>query len=457
MSINEMELFASIDDADIEKIVNDNLDKYVSDDLHSGDERRIFANAMIILMCSLYADLNEKAKLRLLRYAKAETLDCLGKRVNCPRLGKEYSVSVERYKLAAALNMNVTVPKGSTVTPDGVLIFETTEVGVIPSGELYVDIPIQAQNGGTAYNGYAPGTINTQVSNVPYIATVENIEITSKGDDGEPYPLSDEHPDGDDGTGDNNYRERIRKAPAGFSTAGPEEAYEYFALSADASIEDVKVTSSHEAGRVDITVMVKDVKTPSQEILDKVLNNCTPKNRRPMNDEVHAYGPAKRKYDIELKYYVTEDSEADAVLAIENKSGAIDQYISWQSAKITRDINPDKLRTFLMNAGAKRVDIVKPVFTDLGTTNATTAYEVVLTADEDEEKTTYYTAISGESDTSVPVNTKIYEDIWLTSEIAAAQENEYKFTGGEIISPKGIGELADFSGNLQVTHEVEDE
>ena len=89
--------------------------------------------------------------------------------------------------------------------------------------------------------------------------------------------------------------EKESEKPPGFSTAGPEEAYEYFALSADASIEDAKASSNHEAGRVDITVMVKDTKIPSQEILDKVLKSCTPKNRRPMNDEVHAYGPVVKR------------------------------------------------------------------------------------------------------------------------------------------------------------------
>lgn len=452
MSLNSAELFASIDDAYIENIVNEKLNEYVPEQLYSGDERRIFANAMIVLMCSLYADLNEKAKLRLLRFAKAETLDYLGERVDCFRLQKEYSVSVERYKLAAPLSMNVTVPKGSTVSPDGVLIFETTEVGVITAGELYVDIPIKAQNGGSVYNGYAPGTITTQVSNVPYIVSVENIETTTKGDDGEPYPLSDNHPDGDDGTGDNNYRERIRKAPAGFSTAGPGDAYEYFALSADARIEDAKATSNQQAGRTDITVMVKDIKIPTQEILEKVLKSCSAKNRRPMNDEVHAYGPAIKKYDIELKYFVTEETEADAVLAIENKSGAIDQYINWQSAKLKRDINPDKLRTFLINAGAKRVEITKPIFTDLGTTDSVISYSVT-----DSENNIFYVSNSGDENDDVAEGTIIYEDARLSLEVGTAGENEYKFTGEEIVSPKGICELAMFSGNLKVTHEVEEE
>lgn len=450
--ITDAELFASIDDADIEKIVNENLEKYVSADLHSGDERRIFANAMIILMCALYADLNEKAKLRLLRYAKAEVLDRLGERVDCARLEKEYAVSTERYKLAAALNINVTIPKGSTVTPDGVLIFETTETAVIPAGELYVDIPIKAQNGGSVYNGYLPGTINTQVSNVPYIVSVENTEVSSNGDDGEPYPLSDKHPDGDDGTGDNSYRERIRKAPAGFSTAGPEEAYEYFALSADASIEDVKVSSIHEAGRVDITVMVKDVKTPSREILEKVVEKCSRKNRRPMNDEVHAYGPAKRKYNIDLTYYVPKASESDVVLAVEGKSGALNQYINWQSAKVARDINPDKLRTFLVNAGAKRIEIREPVFTILNTTDSKISYPIM-----DNTGNTYYTNAAGEGNSVVPAGTKVYEDAWLMSEFGTAAENQYTYTGSSITAPKGVGELADFSGNLNVNHAIEEE
>lgn len=455
MSVNNAELFASYKDIDIEEIVNNNLNQFISEDLHSADERRIFANAIIYIMCSLYADLNEKAKLRLLRYAKAEVLDCLGERVNCPRLGKEKAVSIERFKLGAPLSINVPIPKGSTVTPDGVLIFETTQAAVIIAGETYVDVPIQSQNGGALYNGYTPGTINTQVSNIPYISSVENIETTYNGDDGESYPLSDEHPDGDDGTGDNNYRERIRKAPASFSTAGPEEAYEYFALSADASIEDAKVTSNHEAGRVDITVMVKDTKLPGQEILDKVEKNCSPKNRRPMNDEVHAHMPAIVKYDIELKYYTTESTDNDSVLAIENKGGAIDDFIEWQSAKLTRDINPDKLRNFIMNAGAKRVEITKPVFKDLGYTKESATSYIVKKVDD--ESSIFYTENSGEKGSFVANSSKIYEDKYLYCEIGKAEESQYQYTGEQVESPKGICELAMFSGNLSVDHEVEEE
>ena len=201
---DNFELFTTIDDTEIEKIVTENLEETLSETLHPGDERLMFSNAFIALLCTVFAYLNDRAKMRLLRFAEAETLDYIGERVNCPRLGKEKATAIERYKLAAPLSINVPIPMGSTVTPDGVLVYETTVAASIPAGETYVDIPIQAQEGGSVYNDYALGSINTQVSNVPYIASVENVSVPTGGDDGEPYPLSDAHPAGDDGTGDNN-------------------------------------------------------------------------------------------------------------------------------------------------------------------------------------------------------------------------------------------------------------
>ena len=42
---------------------------------------------------------------------------------------------------------------------------------------------------------------------------------------------------------------------------------------------------------------------------------------------------------------------------------AINDYINWQKSEIGRDINPDVLRQKILNAGAKRVDIISPAFT----------------------------------------------------------------------------------------------
>ena len=92
---DNFELFTTIDDTEIEKIVTENLEETLSETLHPGDERLMFANAFIALLCTVFAYLNDRAKMRLLRFAEAETLDYIGERVNCPRLGKEKATAIK--------------------------------------------------------------------------------------------------------------------------------------------------------------------------------------------------------------------------------------------------------------------------------------------------------------------------------------------------------------------------
>lgn len=91
---------------------------------------------------------------------------------------------------------------------------------------------------------YAAGTITTLVDLIPYIESVTNLTETAGGDDGEPYTEA----------GDNRLRERIRLAPAKRSTAGPELAYIYWAMTADSSIIDVKAVSETETISRTLTV-----------------------------------------------------------------------------------------------------------------------------------------------------------------------------------------------------------
>ena len=88
------------------------------------------------------------------------------------------------------------------------------------------------------------GTITTLVDLIPYIESVTNLTETAGGDDGEPYTEA----------GDNRLRERIRLAPAKRSTAGPELAYIYWAMTADSSIIDVKAVSETETISRTLTV-----------------------------------------------------------------------------------------------------------------------------------------------------------------------------------------------------------
>jgi len=352
------------------EIINDivgTVETGVKSPLYPGDERRIYTDVIAALYIQKYNYINEQTRQRFLRYAKAETLDAIGDGVDCGRLKPQKSGSIERFHLTNELLANVVVPAGTRVTGDNSKYFATETVGIIEAGKTYVDIPIKAVKGGTAYNGFTKGQLNTLVDIVPYIAEVENLIETSGGDEGEPYPYSEKHPDGDDGTGDDKYRDRIRLALSAISTAGPEYSYEYLAKSADASISDVKVTSPS-PGVVKLIVMCKGGTVASEEILQKVLDKVSPKRRRPLTDNVIAESVKIQEYDIEFHYYTTAEEENAAVNEIEGQNGAVARYNLWQSGKIGLDINPDRLRSEVLKndnkpVGADRIEIVSPVYT----------------------------------------------------------------------------------------------
>ena len=353
-----------VDDESIHNEIVDYVEKNIDETLYPGDERKIFIETMHSFFVSFLTSLNEKFNQRFAQYAKGLILDEHGKNENCIRLEATKSQATVRFSIGAAVSINVVIPKGTRVTADNEKYFATDEVAVIYAGSTYVDVVVSAVEGGSAYNGFAAGQLNKLVDRVEYISTVTNLDVTTGGDDGEPYP------EVDGGIGDGHYYERIRLAKSSKSTAGSESLYEYYAKSADASISDVFVESDNAAGTITLTVCCNNGAIPSQEILDKVLAACNSKEVRPLGDLVTVSGIAQETYDIELVYYTTEDEESDTVAAIEGEGGAIERYNEWQCSEIGRAINPDRLRAEILKSdtraiGADYVEIIKPAYTVL--------------------------------------------------------------------------------------------
>ena len=92
---------------------------------------------------------------------------------------------------------------------------------------------------------------------------------------------------------------------------------------------------------------------------------CSADEVRPLTDRVISGDPDVVNYNIDLTYYLTRDGDISAADAQTRVNEAVQQYISWQSGKMGRDINPDKLRYLLLEVGIKRVDLQQPVFTPL--------------------------------------------------------------------------------------------
>ena len=370
--------------------VSESLRKQGADDwtLYPGDERYQFLMAMVYCNMVFLSKINKAYLNTLIDYATAEALDEIGKMRNCIRKEPGKSTVILQFSIANAVSRDSIIPKGTRVTADKKIFFVTKESCTIRAGEKTVDVEAECTVGGTESHKFDIGKINTIVD-VTAATGVTNLNSPSGADEGEPYPYDPvNHIDGDDGTGDKNYRERIKIAFATVSTAGADFTYTYWAKSANSTICDVRVLSDGEPNIIDLVILcsgdiacpaIKNGKytagvLPSQAILDSVLEKCLAKDHSPLGDEVSAIAPNVVNYDIELKYYTTTDEELACIETIEGVGGAIQQYLEWQDSSIGKHINPDKLEALCVHPnwqsektlkGAVRVELVKPEHLDL--------------------------------------------------------------------------------------------
>lgn len=358
----ELDLFV-VEDVDVQNAIVDYVTQNLNETLYPGDERKIYMEVLTSYLVGFLVTLNEKFNQRFAKYAKGKILDEHGINEGCERLTSTPSKTIEKFSIAMPLDINVIIPQGTRVTGDNQKYFATENIAVIYAGETFVEVPVIATEGGASYNGYGIGQLNKLVDKVEYISSVTNLEETAGGDDGEPYPEED------GGIGDEHYYERIKLSKNSKSTAGAEDLYIYYAKSADPSITAVYPTSPS-PGVVDLAIACQNGEIPSDEILNKVLEACSPKAVRPLGDKLTVSKISQVSYDIELTYYTTQEEENDVVKEVEGENGAIERYNSWQSSEIGRAINPDRLRSEILKSdkkpvGADFVEIVKPVFTKL--------------------------------------------------------------------------------------------
>ena len=327
--------------------------------LYPGDERRIFGEALVAVFVALYNEVNDKMRQRTLQYARGEVLDALGARYGVERAAPASASATFRFTASAAQAENIIIPAGTRITTDGSVYFATQETAVLPVGAQTVDVLGVCTAGGSAYNGFAIGTIKTLVDLIPYISGASNTTTSTGGDDGEPYTEE----------GDDRLRERIRLAPSTLSTAGPESGYRYHTMTADPDIVDVAIDCPEdEPNTVNIYPLMRGGEIPDGDTLEKV-QAAMADDVRPMTDKVQVMAPQQVEYTINIKYYCTKDDEAATIETIEGDGGAIDQYIAWQAAALARDINPDQLRRFVLapasGTGALRLEVTSPTFQEL--------------------------------------------------------------------------------------------
>ena len=225
--------FIETDAKTVSDTVLEELENGVNEPLYPGDERRIYGEALAQVAVAIYNTVNDACRQKMLRYARGETLDALGENRDVERHTPTSATTTLRFGVSEPVASNIIIPEGLRVTGDFVHYFLTDSTVVLYAGALSVDVTATAENGGEEYNDIAPGGLSkiVDVSEVPLIDYVSNVDVTAGGGD-----IED----------DEAYRERIREAENRLSTAGPAQAYKYWALSANALVTDAVVESETE-------------------------------------------------------------------------------------------------------------------------------------------------------------------------------------------------------------------
>lgn len=317
--------------------------------LRRSDSETITLYAASVVLYQMFLHIDNAGKMNLLKYAYSDFLDHLGALRGVKRLPASAAMCTVRFTLSAEQTSAIIIPEGTLVTNGDGMYFATDSVGEIPIGALYADIPCTCTVEGASGNSLMAGTIDILSNPVPYVASVANIDNTNGGADEE---------------SDDDFAERIYLAPAGYSVAGPEDAYKFHTQSYSSSIGDVEVTSPSPC-YVEIRFLLADGSIPTQTLMDEVLAYLQEETIRPLTDRVSVLAVTEQPFDIDLVYYINT-SDADKAATIQSQvASAIDEYIEWQTYTIGRDINQSALTEKIISAGAKRVEITAPVFTEV--------------------------------------------------------------------------------------------
>lgn len=302
--------------------------------------------------------MQEAGEQTLLAYARGTNLDHLGSFLGVLRLPARAAQAVFEVRMATPAETARMVGPLSVRTGDRTFAF--TGSVTVPAGAVAVEAVLTATAAGAGANGYLPGQIAALDAPVQGVAGVSNISVSFGGAD-----LED----------DERLRRRIQEAPEKFSTAGPDGAYRWHALSAHASILDVAVTSPR-PGDVAVHVLT-DEGMPSDAVLSLVRAALSAATTRPLSDTVTVAAPAPVPYAIAATVWVRADVDAETVRA--RVEAAAEAWAAERARGLGRSLIPSQVTVALSPAGVHRVEVAAPALRPLEPWEWATCTGIALT------------------------------------------------------------------------------
>jgi phage-related baseplate assembly protein len=156
---------------------------------------------------------------------------------------------------------------------------------------------------------------------------------------------------------DSDFRYRIQLSLEGLSTAGPEGAYIFHALSADGQVLDASAISPT-PGEVLITVLSRQGSgVPDATLLATVLAKLSDESVRPLTDYVQVQAATIAPYQVTATLYFYAGPDREVVMA--NARAALEAYTAGQH-RLGLDVTLSGIYAALHQPGVQRVDLASP-------------------------------------------------------------------------------------------------
>jgi phage-related baseplate assembly protein len=266
--------------------------------LFPAQAENLFINTLAYCEAMLRQRINGAASQNVVRFANGSMLDYLGEGVGAPRLVAQYASVELAFTLAAPQSAVLQIPAQTLVQAgDGTTLFATADDVVLAVGQLRAEVTAFCVAAGVIGNGYAAGTLTVLLDEVPNLRCT-NITTSSGG-------VAQE--------GDEAYRARLLLAPAGYSVAGPSDAYVYLTKSVHQSICAVEVVTPAGA-EVDVYVLTR-TGLPSDTLLAQVEAKLSDKKVRPLSDVVRVHAAPMIGFEVVARLVIYSGMNADAVRA----------------------------------------------------------------------------------------------------------------------------------------------
>lgn len=199
-----------------------------------------------------------------------------------------------RFSVERALGSDLTVPAGTVCATAGMTRFETTEAGVLPAGDTWVELPARAVEAGTEGNVPAGSVL---------VMTAPPVGI---GGCTNPAPFAG----GVDEEGDEALRRRVLETYQRMPNGANAAFYEQGALSFEQVAACAVLPKARGIGTVDVVVSTT-AGVPDEGLLTRLRDYFN--DRREIAVDVQVKAPTEKGVAVSVRLELDEDAEAETV------------------------------------------------------------------------------------------------------------------------------------------------